>query len=259
MSYMRMLENLYQFWNVWNYYRWTMISRFNKDMKKELKRNKIFENIHKGERCYILGNGPSLKNVDLEKLEDKKTFTTNYFYKYEKNFKSSYHLMVDGAFYWKEHFEYTKKIANDENIKFITLYDGKKKLDRAPNTYYIFPCYKSDYKKIYLDMSKPMTECVNVVLSAIQCAIYMGFSEIYLLGCDFNQFASMRPGHFYSKEEKDRTVPMAQDLKYSSMAMYHHYKLEEVARSKNIKILNATEGSLIDAYERISLTELLKK
>ena len=38
-----------------------------------------FKNIHKGERCYILGNGPGLADIDLGKLEYP-TFGTNRIY-----------------------------------------------------------------------------------------------------------------------------------------------------------------------------------
>ena len=37
-------------------------------------------NIHRGERCFIIGNGPSLKNTDLAKLKDEYTFGMNRIY-----------------------------------------------------------------------------------------------------------------------------------------------------------------------------------
>ena len=38
-----------------------------------------FKDKHKGERCFILGNGPGLKDIDLGKLEYP-TFGTNRIY-----------------------------------------------------------------------------------------------------------------------------------------------------------------------------------
>src|ERR1035437_4354265 len=39
--------------------------------KKVLERNKKFEGLHRGESCYIFGNGASIKYFDLKKLDDK--------------------------------------------------------------------------------------------------------------------------------------------------------------------------------------------
>ena len=36
-----------------------------------------FKNIHQGERCFIIGNGPSLRDTPLKELNDEYTFSTN--------------------------------------------------------------------------------------------------------------------------------------------------------------------------------------
>jgi hypothetical protein len=38
------------------------------------------KDIHKGERCFVIGNGPSLKNTDISKLENEFTFGMNRIY-----------------------------------------------------------------------------------------------------------------------------------------------------------------------------------
>ena len=38
---------------------------------KTLKKNKKFKDLHKGESCYIFGNGSSLKHYDLKLFNDK--------------------------------------------------------------------------------------------------------------------------------------------------------------------------------------------
>ncbi len=37
-------------------------------------------NIHHGQRCFIIGNGPSLQRTDLTKLKDEFTFGMNRIY-----------------------------------------------------------------------------------------------------------------------------------------------------------------------------------
>src|SRR5512139_2649265 len=39
-----------------------------------------YYNIHRGERCFIIGNGPSLNDTDLSKLKDEFTFGMNRIY-----------------------------------------------------------------------------------------------------------------------------------------------------------------------------------
>ena len=45
----------------------------NYKIKKSAKSLKLFKNKYKGKRCFIIGNGPSLKKEDLEKLKDEIT------------------------------------------------------------------------------------------------------------------------------------------------------------------------------------------
>ena len=57
-----------------------VIRNFSKS--KYAKKLKAFQNIHKGETCFIIGNGPSLKAEDLERIYQKgiPTFAFNRIY-----------------------------------------------------------------------------------------------------------------------------------------------------------------------------------
>ena len=44
-----------------------------------LKQNAKFQNAYPGKRCFIFGNGPSLKNVDFSLFRDEYTFTVTDF------------------------------------------------------------------------------------------------------------------------------------------------------------------------------------
>src|SRR5712692_1717642 len=45
-----------------------------------IKRNEIFRDRHRGQRCFVIGNGPSLKDQDLSPLANEITLVTNSFY-----------------------------------------------------------------------------------------------------------------------------------------------------------------------------------
>src|ERR1044072_5448632 len=51
-------------------------NRLVRDYGELLKRNEVFRNRHKGQRCFVLGNGPSLRNQDLTPLANEITFVT---------------------------------------------------------------------------------------------------------------------------------------------------------------------------------------
>ena len=56
-----------------------------------------FRNIHAGERCVIMGNGPSLKTMDYGLLRDEITFGLNRIYLHfpVMGFASTYHVCVN--------------------------------------------------------------------------------------------------------------------------------------------------------------------
>jgi len=47
---------------------------------ESVRRLRLFKNKHKGQRCFIVGNGPSLKEMDLAPLRNEFTFGLNRIY-----------------------------------------------------------------------------------------------------------------------------------------------------------------------------------
>ena len=79
------------------YIKWVL----DNDIRKEMLRNKKLNNVHKGKRCFILGNGPSLKHYDLSKLSEEYVFTVNNMMTTEnfKIVKPNFHLFFDPKFF----------------------------------------------------------------------------------------------------------------------------------------------------------------
>ncbi len=48
--------------------------------RESIRQLAALKDIHRGERCFIIGNGPSLKQTDLSRLKDEFTFGMNRFY-----------------------------------------------------------------------------------------------------------------------------------------------------------------------------------
>lgn len=230
-----------------------------------LKRNALLE--EKGDEtiCFVLGNGPSLKNIDLKLIENYPCMTVNFFHKGAGDFSSSYHLMIDGLFaetYW----DYTKELVKQhKDTKFIVRSTTYQKFQRegldTERLFAIMADYLPEKDSLRYDMKKPMTGSLNVVPVAIECAMSMGFQKIYLLGCDFNTYAIAKDSHFYDQASGkifEQKGYLAGDLVRSALVHKQHYLLEKLSREAGIEIVNLTEGSLIDAYRRDRLENILK-
>ncbi len=65
-----LLSFLYTIFSVYEFFRYFIYL---------IKLRKLY-NIHSGKRCFIIGNGPSLKSEDLDKLRDEISFASNGIY-----------------------------------------------------------------------------------------------------------------------------------------------------------------------------------
>jgi hypothetical protein len=109
----------------------------------------------------------------------------------------------------------------------------------------------------------------NVLLAAIFTAINMGYKNIYLWGAENNQFLEMsvddqntallRQKHFYDAEDvQAKTMKKAgigqrrvHEILHKFMLSFEGYHiLREYANTRNVKVVNQTPGSMIDAFDR---------
>lgn len=124
--------------------------------------------------------------------------------------------------------------------------------------------------KLGLAMPRPR----NVLIPAVMCAIREGFKRIVLIGADHswsktlwvtdeNLVVSVQP-HFYKDNEKERErveslykgIRLHQIYESFAIAFRSYFAVKEYAGSQGVEILNATPGSFIDAFPRISLPEV---
>ena len=118
-----------------------------------------------------------------------------------------------------------------------------------------------------LDIAHSIRCRATVTTTCIQIAIYMGFSEIYLLGVD-HSFAKMVDkngnviedksirSHFTDDYNSD--IP---DLGYNIDATTEAYfNVEQLSHKlKSFRVYNATRGGKLEVFERKDFDELFKK
>ncbi len=181
-------------------------------------KNKIFTNKHIGERCFILGTGQSINDINLLSLYD-----------YNKIFLSEFFLHKDYAKI-NPRYHLFNALGGHPNMPYDLVLPYYQHIDKIiPRSVNLFFWYKHDYnfiknenlfkeKKIYyidyygefhyllkdgLDITKHFLNPHGCDMAGIQLAIAMGFKEIFLHGIDYiyepDQNNNM---HFYNHKSR---------------------------------------------------------
>jgi len=145
---------------------------------------KRFHNIHEGETCLIIGNGPSLNDIPVWFLESYPSFGCNYIYKLE-DFKPTYYVAVDG--HVQEHADKINSLYTDVP-KFLPT--PNRDSWTGPNIFRFNhrPGALWPYSKVPLWPSDLLgaqgITYKNVTHVSVQLAYFMGFETMLLVGMD---------------------------------------------------------------------------
>lgn len=222
---------------------------------KTLSQFNSYKDKYRGQRCFIVANGPSLKIEDLNKLSENGeiTFGMNRIYMLfdRTKWRPTFYLVQDPTIIRSCYTEINEKIT--QSVKFVKV-PGEPKYD-LPNSIYFDVDYTKADKGITPDFYDG-TKCTfadanSVSYTALQLSIYMGFSEIYLIGADCN----------YSKDNKTINAESYPDKRmYDAKKVGNPPKMDytflgyEVAKkyaeAHNIHIYNATRGGKLEVFER---------
>lgn len=242
----------------------------NRRARKKLKKNLSLrsESARKSRTCFVIGNGPSANIKTLKKIKAYPMLTVNFFHKGTEDLHSDYHVMIDPCFYLRtEDKKYTERIIEREtNTKFILTMEIAQALygksDYPDNVYCINSNAVQHGNMLGIDMCRPMTSCPNVIPSAIQCAIYMGYQEIYLLGCEFGLYgnAGIIGGHFYEKREsrKPHEHDSPDSLIQCGLVHMHHEAIINYCNRHGITIKNLSPSTNLGEYDLDELDHVLE-
>lgn len=237
---------------------------------------KQFKNKYKGQRCFIVGTGPSLTVEQLDMLKDEVTFSLNSIYKLfnktswrptfyvQNDIMLSYGVALRQSVRWNELSEWIGKFQMNNLIFSSSIYN-KQILDIANGDCFFVPTEEYLYKlipktppKFGMNCSKRLYTCGTTVYMIAQLAAYMGFSEIYLLGTDASY--ALSKAHAY--EEDDCYKKLYGDGRRASslsdslllgfrMIKYHNDRLNFA------EIFNCTPGGNLEYFPRCSLENVV--
>lgn len=239
-----------------------VVSGADKKNKKNLEK---LRGAYKGQRCFIICNGPSLRAEDLTKIYEHGDLSIgiNAIARiYDRTpWRPTFLSAADDIVFSKKNKELVKNCEC-----------GYKMYDRTR----FLKSLGAKEKKIYLsfdeslelldnpqfsdDATKKLPSIGTSTYTMIEFAVFLGCTEIYILGCDMSYAVNLnRDGtityndsgkdYFASKEgyatsSKANPVPTWQmKVAYDCAAKY--------AREHGLNIYNATRGGKLESFERI--------
>jgi hypothetical protein len=195
------------------------------------------------DQCYVLGNGPSLARVPNLVLDSLPTFGSNrIFKKYVPNF----YCCINPTEANKYPVEI--EVMNCE-YKFVT---DKVKIPG------VTPLHSTMEVDFSINPFWAVNEGYSVTFVLLQLAFFYGFREVFLLGVDHRYAQPCKPNaeitwhgkdvnHFADDYVKPGEHWNCADLRHSEI---YFQKAKEIFEMNGRRIVNLTEGSALDVFER---------
>ena len=216
---------------------------------------------HKGERCFVVGNGPSLKNTDLSKLKDDFCIGMNRIFLAadELGFCPNILVCVNDLVVEQS----VEEFNNLQMPKFFS-WRARKWLKMDPWSHFIYTSYTSP--KFSKDVTRRVWEGATVTNVCLQLAYHMGFSEVILIGVDHSfatkgkpnttiQSQGDDPNHFSAAYFGKGFRWQLPDLETSELG----YRMARQAYEQSgRRILNATIGGKLDIFEKVDYLSLFE-
>jgi len=245
--------------------------------KSVLRENEKLRNRHAGQRCFVIGNGPSLTRQDLTPLAGELTFVMNAFWKHPildtwqpKYFCFADPVCYDGSEAVKQFFASVRERASA--AEYIFPLDGKpivEKQSLLPLESTYFFAYQEQPIGFSVadtfDLTGPVPYPFSASQLAIMAAMFMGCTPIYLMGLDHDWLAHRgQDTHFFSGRSIENHATATGELNYSYASeieamgkLWNGYKkLNSLAAAHGIEIINATAGGFLDEFERVNYESL---
>ena len=237
-----------------------------------------FANKYKGQRCFLMGNGPSLNLTPLEKLKGEYVWGFNRCYLLfdRLDWRPAFYTAIDKRVVPDNALEINALILElPETTFFFPVQFGLDQIIKPSRNLYWFNEIPLDYGVLPDGMfSSYVPDAVvsshTVTITALQLAVFLGFDPIYLIGCDTNYIVPTTsqyedeanfkitstdkdPNHFdpmYFGPGKKYHNPHPEKM----IVAYHHART--VCDRVGVKVYNATIGGQLEIFPRVDFNLL---
>ncbi len=261
-----------------------------------LNKNSALYNSHSGQRCFIVGSGPSINELDFAKLKSGNVFVMSEFNKHPKysELMPEFYVIADPNYgsqdpnnYYANEF---KKLCTQIpaqtkiflNAKIKNLVEKNNLLKDHQVFYIVSQGIMSENFNFNISIDKVVPWPKNSLLFCLEIAAYMGFKEIFLLGCE-HSYLSQPIGRGHSATLKHGYPEILDHVDMSDLKAVKKFSLEHITKLsyennvasilqlfKNyrlfykkakklypeIKIFNATPNSFLDVFPVIKFEDI---
>ena len=237
--------------------------------KNERYKNKYLKNIHKNKSCYILGNGLSASDLDIKKLNSSYVFACNeiFYHKQYKDLKIDYYTIIEpfyGRIMGKKYIEDILRLYSETSIAFknkkttlffntsLKYFFKKHKLFKNNKVRFVIPLNKSKKQNIPLNnLDGEFNFGGGAFNFMIASAIYMGFKNIYLIGCGYT-YSPRQHFHFYAR-------PSYLKSKYSYKSMLKKANKDAFDKGLSIKSIDESKDHYLPIFISLYKNDHIKK
>lgn len=230
-------------------------------MRRNAARLRKFRGKHAGGRCFVMGNGPSLRKMDLTLLKGQNVFSMNRAYMLfeELGFDPTYFVAINDLV--------IEQCADDirrvSSPKFLT-WRAKGLFDGDPGTCFLRAKWRYRFSK---DVERGIWEGATVTNACLQLAYYMGFSEVVLIGVDHSYNTSgpahktvvsegADPNHFHPEYFGKGFRWQLPDLETSEIA----YRFARQAfEADGRRVVDATVGGKLQIFPKAEFDEIIRR
>lgn len=217
-----------------------------------------FKNLHRGQRCVVVCNGPSLNRMDLGFLRNEIVFGLNKIYlglpKF--GFYPRYLVAVNDKVIAQSADAYRKMTA----IKFISDW-GAHLLPANAFTYHIRT--EELPERFYRDITQGVRGGHTVTHAAFQIAYYMGFDEVVVIGMD-HRFPSSGPPnaelHMQGADPNHFSPDYFRDQNWDApnlVGSEHSYQVaHDIFQAEGRRIVDATLDGACTIFPKIDYQSL---
>lgn len=228
------------------------------EAKHSRERLRALKDKHLGDRCFIIGNGPSLRKTDLSLMKNEVTFGLNRIYLLfdEMGFATTYHVAVNKLVIE----QCAQEITELPCPKFIG-WRARNLIDLSSSMMFLCPRSSPGF---YTDLAKGVWEGMTVTYVAMQIAYYLGFQKIILIGLDHSYATKGKPhtelvsqgddpNHFDTEYFGKGFRWQLPDLETSELA--YRMAREQFERTGR-EIVDATIDGRLQVFRKIDYREL---
>ncbi len=256
-----------------------LLSLEDKNLRQMKMRLRALRGRYAGQRCFVMGNGPSLNKMDLALFKDELVWGTNKCYLlFDRiDWRPSFYVAVDvrvvpdiaetimsmtqeyprTGFFFPLHFRVERTLTSRDNIYWYK--EAWRGMDARPERLFT------------RDASAWVSQVASVTVAALQLAVYLGFNPIYLIGCDtsYNVSQTVRrdcsnPDGLLSTANDDMNhfdphyfgTGSKWHEPHVERMIFHYQQAKTVCDTLGVRVLNATVGGQLEVFPRVDYRTL---